>query len=370
MAVQYQAVASLQPLVEGRFSVGLGDIGLLIGLYFAPGIAVALPGGALAGRFGDRQTVAFGLFLMTLGGAVIAVSPDWGLNVAARVVAGIGGVVLNVVTTKMVTDWFAGREIGTAMALFINSWPFGIALALVILPLLAGSAGYGFAMAGIAGFSAVSFALVAMFYRAPEGAVQVAGWGKWPRGRGLVLTLLAGSVWGGLNVAIAAIFGFGAAVLVGLGWTLPTATAQISVLLWVLAVAAPCGSYLLDRTGRLGLLINAGLALLAGALWALWLTPEAWWPLVLAGIATGLAAGPIMTLPASVLPGEVRALGMGLFFTVYYAAMLVGPAIIGWVAERGGTALLAYPAGLAFVAATAAALAAFLALKRVQQKAL
>ena len=36
--------------------------------------------------------------------------------------------------TKMVTDWFAGKEIATAMAIFVNSWPAGIAISLLTLP--------------------------------------------------------------------------------------------------------------------------------------------------------------------------------------------------------------------------------------------
>ena len=43
---------------------------------------------------------------------------------------------LNVLMSKMVTDWFAGKEIGTAMAVFLNSWPLGIALALLALPIV------------------------------------------------------------------------------------------------------------------------------------------------------------------------------------------------------------------------------------------
>jgi hypothetical protein len=42
--------------------------------------------------------------------------------------------VLNVISSKMVADWVAECEIATAMALFLNSWPFGIAIALLVLP--------------------------------------------------------------------------------------------------------------------------------------------------------------------------------------------------------------------------------------------
>ena len=361
MAVQYQSVAALSPLVQDRFGVGLGEIGWLIGLYFLPGVLVALPGGAFAQRFGDRRVVAFALLLMVLGGVMIAFLPLWSAQVAGRVIAGIGGVLVNVVMTKMVTDWFAGREIGTAMALFINSWPFGIALALVGLPSLAIASGYVGAMALLAGFCAVCFVLVALGYQPPphladERAVKK---GLWPRGVVLRLVLLAGVVWGLFNVAVAAVFAFGPEVLIARGQSLQGATAQVSLVLWTLALAAPFGGMLADRTGQRDLMIASGTVLFGIALVLLMVWPEAWILFAMIGLASGLCAGPIMTLPADALPAENRAYGMGLFFTLYYLLMFVGPAALGLWANAAGRADVAYLGGLAALAGALATLAIY-----------
>ena len=69
MAFQFQSVAAVAPLLGSEFGVSLADIGLLIGLYFAPGVALALPGGAIGQRFGDKLTVLGALLLMLAGGA-------------------------------------------------------------------------------------------------------------------------------------------------------------------------------------------------------------------------------------------------------------------------------------------------------------
>ena len=50
MAFQFQSVAALSPLLVDEFGIGLAEVGFLIGLYFAPGVFFALPGGAIAGR--------------------------------------------------------------------------------------------------------------------------------------------------------------------------------------------------------------------------------------------------------------------------------------------------------------------------------
>ncbi|TGS56677.1 MFS transporter, partial [Mesorhizobium sp. M1D.F.Ca.ET.183.01.1.1] len=112
----------------------LADIGILIGLYFAPGVLLALPGGTIGRRYGDKATVLAGLLAMLAGELLMASSTSWGLQIAGRLIAGTGGILLSVLMTKMVADWFAGREIATAMAIFVNSWPVGIAISLMLLP--------------------------------------------------------------------------------------------------------------------------------------------------------------------------------------------------------------------------------------------
>ena len=44
MAFQFQSVAAVAPLLGREFGVGLADIGILIGLYFTPGVALASAG--------------------------------------------------------------------------------------------------------------------------------------------------------------------------------------------------------------------------------------------------------------------------------------------------------------------------------------
>ena len=48
MAFQFQSIAALSPFLQQGAGLGLAEIGLLIGLYLAPGVLVAVPGGAMA----------------------------------------------------------------------------------------------------------------------------------------------------------------------------------------------------------------------------------------------------------------------------------------------------------------------------------
>src|SRR5579871_4325285 len=179
MAFQFQSVAAVAPLLNQKFGVGLADIGWLIGLYFAPGVALALPGGAIGKRLGDKPTVIASLLLMLIGELAMALSASWSIQIAGRLVSGAGGVIFNVQMTKMVTDWFAGREIATAMAIFVNSWPAGIALSLVSLPLVATTFGVEAVYLAVAALIALGLAFFAIAYPSPPATTAETD-SSWP----------------------------------------------------------------------------------------------------------------------------------------------------------------------------------------------
>ncbi len=103
--IQYQAVASLSPQLMSGFVLSIADIGLLIGLYHAPGTILAFPGGAIGAWLGDKPVVLIGLALMAIGEIAAATAPTWPILMGARIVAGTGGILLNVMIIKMVADW-------------------------------------------------------------------------------------------------------------------------------------------------------------------------------------------------------------------------------------------------------------------------
>src|SRR6266508_3534314 len=100
MGFQFQSVASVAPLMIADLGLSYTQFGWVFGLYMLPGAFFALPGGVLTAGAGG-----------------------FGTAVAGRVVSGIGAVVMNILLAKMVADWFAGKELSTAMAVMLTSWP-------------------------------------------------------------------------------------------------------------------------------------------------------------------------------------------------------------------------------------------------------
>ena len=349
MAFQFQSVAAVAPLLTGEFGVSIADIGVLIGLYFAPGVVLALPGGAIGQRFGDRTTALGALLLMLAGSLMMATATSWNIQVAGRLVAGAGGIILTVQLTKMMTDWFAGKEIATAMAIFVNSWPVGIAVSLLTLPAI--GTGYGVAAVhlGVAAFVACSIGLLLTLYRPPADAAVVPASGLGLDRRAATAVIAAGLIWGLFNIGFAIIISFGPSLLVERGWSIAAAGSTISIGLWVSAVSVPLGGFLADRSQRPQLILVGGSIVLAALMIALPRSGAVAAIVVAIGLIGGLPAGPIMSLPAGVLQPATRAIGMGLFFTVYYAAMMLGPVIGGACAKWTGSAAAAFDFGAAMI---------------------
>jgi MFS family permease len=366
MGVQFQAVPALSPLYIDRFGVSLADIGLLIGLYHAPGIALALPGGAIGQRCGDKPVVVFGLALMVIGGLMVAFLPGWPMQMTGRLIAAVGSILMNILMTKMIADWFAGRELATAMSILVNAWPFGIALGLVVLPRIAASGGLDAALIAVAVFLALGTLAMALFYRSPpsDAVPSPIGLRAVPEGFALKAVVAAGLCWGFFNAAIAMVFSFAPSMLIERGWSLTDAAAMTSVVLWLVAVSVPLGGVLADRSGRpLAVLVGGALAFALALLFAS-RTSSILAAFVVLGIVAGWPAGPIMALPARVLAPATRAIGMGVFFTCFYAIQLLAPWVAGIAAQRLGTSAVAMDLGAAAIGLGGLALLFYLAFAR------
>ena len=349
MAFQFQSVAAVAPLLANEFGVSIADIGVLIGLYFAPGVALALPGGASGQRFGDKATVLGALLLMLAGSVAMALAASWSIQIAGRLVAGVGGVVLSVQLTKMLTDWFAGKEIATAMAIFVNSWPAGIAISLLLMPVIGTAYGVGAVHLSVAAFSAFAIVLLAIAYRPPADAAVASATSLRLDRKAAIAVIAAGLIWGLFNVGFAVIFSFGPSLLVERGWSIAAAGSAISIVLWLAVISVPLGGFVSDRMKRPELVMVAGWIVFA---MLMMLSPRSNAVILIVialGLISGQPAGPIMSLPTRVLRPETRAIGMGLFFTMFYGCMMLGPVVGGACAKWAGSAAAAFDFGAAMI---------------------
>jgi predicted MFS family arabinose efflux permease len=359
MGFQFQVVGALGPLLMPRFGVGNVELGLLVGLFSLPGVVLALAGGVLGARFGDRRVALVGLSLMATGTALMGVAGTFAVATAGRFAAAVGAVLLNVLVTKMVADWFAGREIVWAMAVMINAWPIGIGLALFTLPAVARSWGVAAAIHVAAGLAAAgALALAALYRPAPGGSAPAAGAGLAGLSRREAVSVsVAALPWMLYNAGYAIMLGFVPIVLVQRGWSVADAGLVLGINTVLVIVSVQAGGAAAQWWPRAQTAIIT-LGLVCGFV-ILVLLPHVApvLPLMVGGVLVGLPAAALIAAPTLVLKPESRGPGMGLFYTWYYAGMAVLPAVAGWLADALGRAAAPTFAGCVMLATLPAYLA-------------
>ena len=159
------------------------------------------------------------------------------------------------------------------------------------------------------------------------------------------------SLWGLFNVGFAMIFSFGPSLLVERGWSIAVAGSTVSIVLWLAVLSVPLGGLFADRTGRPDFVLVAGCIVFAMLMIALPRSGAVVLTVVGLGLVSGQPAGPILSLPARLLRPATRAIGMGLFYTIYYVTMMLGPAVGGACAKWAGSAAAAFDFGATVILA-------------------
>lgn len=337
MGFQFQSVASAAATLEHDFQLTSTALGTLIGLYFLPGIVFSLPAGALGRRFGDARMVMCGLVLMAAGGGLCGIATSPGVLMAGRLVAGTGGILLNVLMSKMIVDWFSGRELFLAMSVFANAFPVGVGAAIATLGSLSAGAGWPTSSLMTALLAGAALILIALFYPShsnDRGASQTFVLGL----REAVLVCVAGAVWGLFNGCFSLTYAFGPPAIERAGLTTFIAALVGSVSTWLVVASVIVGGLAAQR-GVQPLLLMAISAIgwsLCLAVLAIGGSVGTAVSLIVAGLVLGLPVGVILALPSQLLSPQSRGLGMGLFYTWLYVGHGLIPPAAGWLEDATG----------------------------------
>ena len=281
--------------------------------------------------------VGFGLIAMA-GGGVISTLAVEGLGLGmGRVVAGVGCLFAMIYFTKMIADWFEGREIATAMSILVMSWPLGIAMGQVGHAWLAQTYGWQVPFQAASAYCLIAALGVFLLYRPPHDLPDAAG------GARIALTkherrlmLCAATAWGVFNAAYVTYLAFAPKVLEDHGHTAISAAGIISIGSWIMILSGAASGQIVDSFGRR----NSVLAICMGgaivALLLLGMPGAGVGASILFGLIGMAPAGVIMAMAGQAMQPQVRAFGMGMFFTVYYAIMWITPPVAGAILDATG----------------------------------
>ncbi|TMM55186.1 CynX/NimT family MFS transporter [Sulfitobacter sabulilitoris] len=337
LGLQFQTLASVGDSLTSDFGLDYAGVGLLIGLFMLPGLFLALPAGYL-GRFAtDRQMVVTGLGALALGGLVSSIAADSAMIGVGRLIAGAGFLSATLYFTKMVADWFEGREIATAMSILVMSWPFGIAMGQVGHAWLQQTYGWQVPFQAASAYCLIAALGVHVLYQAPHDlpAADTAGAARMTPLEWQLIICAAGA-WAVFNAGYVTYLSFGPKVLEGFGQSALAAAGIISIGSWVMIVSGAVCGQIADRFGRRDVILTV---CMGGAIAALMLlgVPRAGFAASLVFGLVGMApAGVIMAMAGQALRPQVRAFGMGIFFTIYFAIMMAAPPVAGAILDLTG----------------------------------
>jgi predicted MFS family arabinose efflux permease len=331
VGVTFFAVPPLVPQLVEIFGLTRLQIGILMGAIAIPAVVVSIPLGSAVDRWSARATGTIGLSVMAAGATVFALAPSYTALVTGRVVFGVGGLIVNLLMARLVTEAFRGHELSLAMGIFNSVYPTSMIIMFTVHPRLLDLMGWRGELLLLAGLAVLAIPLHVVAVpaalrgddHAPEPTLT-------ERRVTRSLTMLA-TAWALFFGVYAAVFTF-APEWAGGG---PAALLTVSLIAWTALIFAPIVGGAIDRVGHPSRWLAVSLALLGLTLFGMSSgrippTPA----MVLVGLCVGSALTATYSLPARLVPAANVGFAFGFITAFSNLATLVGPAATGAIKDN------------------------------------
>jgi cyanate permease len=321
--------------------------GLLTGLFYLPGLFLALPGGWLLDRYSSRLILALAWVTIVLGTGLMSLAPGFLVLCLGRLLLSTGMWVHQVGAPRLLGIWFSGRKrLGLAMALYTWSFTIGTYLSLTFVGRLAVAIGWRQALSILTLLSLLALLLMLVVPHnasaAPAEAKSPApqpgssrpfqlGWLVW----------LAAIAYLFFNSGSDSYYTFTPDYLVTRGYALARASALVGLYAWVAFVLKPlCSLFLNRRTAPIFVIVGSACAIAA---FGLLLLPRIYiLPLtLLVGASLAFCMPALVALPSLLLPPRLTGQGYGLLCMIGSLELFASP-VIGYSIDRTGKHLWAY----------------------------
>jgi predicted MFS family arabinose efflux permease len=342
LGFQFQSLVSAAPMLIDEFHIDYATVGTLAALYTLPGLVCALPFGLLGKSHGNRNVIAIGLLMMTVGGLIAAFA--WNVSIIGdgRFVSGVGAIGLFVLLAKMTTDWFSGRALGIAMSFVVNGWSLGIGIGVLSQHAIGHLFSWRAIFLATSGLSFVALLLMVFAYGDPGGPRQTGSAVVPARISLRDLLNMSGAALGltFYNAAAVMVISLTPSLLTSQGISELGASFIVNLHVIVSAVGVALGGYAASSRYKYTVLLVTSFG--SAAILAATATGEISGTIfVLAGLLTGAPAAALMILPATVVAPENRDVGFGILYTWVYGGMAVLMMAAGYL--RGVTQSPAAP---------------------------
>ncbi len=343
-AFTLQFLPPILPTIIANLQLSHAQAGLLMSLFTLPSIFLAVLAGLLSDRWGTYKVGLFSFFLVITGTLIFALSRTFLLAGLGRTIAGAGAVTLTIVAAKILSQWFKGREVGSAMGLYNTAMPVGSIICFSTFGKLAASAGWRtpvFITAAVSLLGLVAFLL--LFKDAPD-LPQKEDLNK-QEGKNIFSNVLyiAGLVWMAalcwllFNAAVISFSTFAPDFFISKGKTIGHAGFLTSLLMWGSLILSPVIGRLIDKFNSNGIFIGAGGAILAISLVFVSKTTSFLPPMAVMAVAVAFVPTPVFSYLSKNLPSKDLGLGFGILGMVSGMGMFFGPYLSGMIRDKTGS---------------------------------
>ncbi|HUG55217.1 MAG TPA: MFS transporter [Vicinamibacteria bacterium] len=336
--VGQMAWASVFPLLNpwiADLGMSRADGGLLFGLYYLPGLVVAIPGGRWLDRIPVRRAFLAIWLLICLGVALMAAAPTFAMLCLGRLVFGAGMNMHHIAAPKLLATWFAGRrELGLVMSVFTLTYTAGVFASLSLLGTLAERQGWRTGMSVVAVLCLAVLAAVTAFAKAaPRSAAGSPS--AAPAGRlGLPVWLVA-FLWFFYNAGTDAYFTFTPDYLIVQGYAIGQASQIVGLYAWPSLGLKPVFGYFLTPARAYVYLMIGCILPMAAYAFLLAQPPRPYAATFMIGVSLALTMPALVALPTFLVGAEAAGRAYGLCQLFYCLTFFTQP-LVGHLIDRTG----------------------------------
>lgn len=343
-AFTLQFLPPILPTLIVNFNLSHAQAGLLMSLFTLPAIFLAILAGLLSDRWGTYKVGLISLLIVIAGTLTFALSRTFVLAGIGRTIAGAGAVTLTIVAAKILSQWFHGREVGSAMGIYNTAMPVGSIICFSTFGKLAAQSGWRMPVFITAAVSLLGLTTFLILFRSAPDLSQREAQSK-QDGRTIFSNVLhiAGLVWMValcwllFNAAVISFSTFAPDFFVSKGKTIGYAGFLTSLLMWGSLVLSPVIGRLIDKFNSNGIFIGVGGSMLAVSLVFVSRATSFIPPMAVMAVAVAFVPTPVFSYLSKNLPPKDLGVGFGILGMVSGMGMFFGPTLSGLIRDKTGS---------------------------------
>ena len=355
----FQSVPPLLNSLQVIFNVDNSTAALLMSLVVIPGVFLALPAGMLINKHGFRKIGGMSAISLTIGSLITAFSLTFPQMLIGRLIIGIGGCFLTIGAAVVIPQWFAPKDIGKAMGVYVAGVPIAVVAAFFATPILAQNYGWQtpFYITSIASIlSAILF--LALIKDGPYRIASSVGSADLKQALSSRELWKIGIIWMLFNMSAIGFLTWAPVMFVTFkSFDIIYASILSSSVMIVALFMAPLYGWASDKIDRrkpfiiIGALITGALNFSVGYLLGIPLLMA----IVLSGFSGAAIPGLIMAIAARTLPQKQAGISFGVMTMWQNIGITITAPLIGYILQTSQSMILTF-AGISIISVFLAAI--------------